>query len=340
MMPVRLKDIAEKTGYSINTVSLALKASTRISTEAREIITDTAKSMNYVPNKIARSLVTNRSDVFGFVVPKYSNFVSSLLASQFERMLSAMGYSMLLVSTKQAGERRVLDVLRSQRVAGIFMFPMLPPDFRLLEYVQKCDTPFVFLSYGRDYELVCDAVYTDREQASYIVTKHLIEMGHRRIGFISSSFYADQPQVDAERYRGHVAALSESGVPYDPEYSVIPLDSSYADGYNAAKTLMNRTGVTAIYGANDPLAVGAMAYCLSHGFRVPEDISFASNDSTDAAAYAPVSLTASIYPIGELTQRAIGIMMERIEKKRDAPFQRIPLHSTLDVRKSVFRVGG
>lgn len=333
-MSARLKDIAQETGFAINTVSLALKNSPRISIETRQVIHEAAKRLDYIPNKVARSLATQKSDLIAFVVGRYNNFIHNEIASAFEQKLSDLGYNMLLATTQRAGGLQTLKVLEEQRVAGIFMFPSLPPDMRQMEYIRRSETPIMLLSYGSDYELPTDAVYVDREQAAYIVIKHLLDHGHRRIGFICSSHNSDQPQFDRERFRGYVSALKERGIDYDPAYSIVTSDCNFSDGYNAAEILFHRTNVTAIFGANDFLACGAMKYYLSHGIRVPEQVSFASNDSTDIAAYAPVALTASAYPILNLRDTAVNLMMERISGRATHPHQRIAIKSTLDVRLS------
>ena len=100
-MAITLKDIAKKTGYSVNTVSLALKNSNRISEEATRAIQEKAKELHYVPNYAARSLVTKRSNLIGLMVRDFSSVTLNLVAAHLERKLSSYGYSLVLMTTEQ-----------------------------------------------------------------------------------------------------------------------------------------------------------------------------------------------------------------------------------------------
>jgi DNA-binding LacI/PurR family transcriptional regulator len=176
----------------------------------------------------------------------------------------------------------------------------------------------------------------DKTYASYSTIRYLVELGHRRIGFICNSSGNDQTQYDCEKFNGYMRALADSGIPYDPTLTVFAAGNSFKAGYDAARHLYRRSNVTAIYGPSDLLACGAMNYYLSHGVKIPEQVSFAGNDSTELAAYAPVPLTSSLYQVEELTDKAIELLMDRIDKVQDAPPfpQRIVLKSVLEVRAS------
>ena len=119
-MATRLKDIALETGYSINTVSLALNGSCRISDETRRAIAETAKRLHYMPNKAARTLVTQRSNLIGLAVREMNNVITNEVAASVERKLSKQGYSMLFASTAQhIGELETLRTVLRWRDEGV-----------------------------------------------------------------------------------------------------------------------------------------------------------------------------------------------------------------------------
>ena len=338
-MSTRLKDIAQETGFSINTVSLALNGSTRISEQTRQIIAEAAARLHYVPNKVARSLVTQRSSLVGLVVREMNNIVTNEVATSIEKKLTRLGYNMIFISTTQhTNELDALRILQGQQVDGILMFPSLPPDSRTLNFARNTDMPIIMLSYG-DYEMSVDAIHVDKEEAAYVVTKHLLDQGHRRIGFISNSAANDSRQFDCEKFSGYTKALAEYNIRFDPALTVFAYGNTYRAGYDSARYLYRRSNVTAIYGASDMLTCGAMSYYLAHNVRIPEEISFISNDSMEISAYAAVPLSASQYPVEELTERAVQLLMARIDKEPDAPpfpYQYAIL-PRLDERKSVAR---
>lgn len=336
-MAVRLKDIAEETGFSINTVSLALQSSSRISASTRQIIENAAKRLHYIPNSTTRFHAAHKREYrsIAFVVPELVGQIQMQVAQAISDRLEAKGYFLQVASCKEYGEIKTLKFLHSQGVEGFFMFPMTPFDLRLLECVRESDVPIVFLSFGADLELVTDAVYVDRMQASYIVTRHLLELGHRRIMYIANASHSIQQMLDVERYHGHVKALNEYGLEYDPNYTFLCDHPDLKNGYESAKTMIRRTDATALYCTNDPMASGALSYLLQKGKRVPQDYSIVSNDSTEVARFASVPITASVYPVQELADKAAEIMLLRIEQPQDAtPSQRIAIPVTLDIRES------
>ncbi|MBV8585894.1 MAG: LacI family DNA-binding transcriptional regulator, partial [Verrucomicrobia bacterium] len=123
---VRLKDIAEKTGFSTNTVSLALRESSRVPSETRAIIQRAARELNYLPNHVAKSLVSKETKTIGLVVTSIKNPVHTLVAELIERTLAEKGYSTLFATSREdlATEKRVIEMFQSRRVDGILIYPV------------------------------------------------------------------------------------------------------------------------------------------------------------------------------------------------------------------------
>lgn len=339
-MPVTLKDIAKELGVSINTISLALNNSSRVSTDTRLRVQEAAERLHYVPNRAAQSLVTRHSKLVGLIVRGFENRIFNQVALHLERLLYQQGYSLVLVdTTPPCSELRALQLLEAQQVEGIFMYPSLPPDKRVVSYIRSLSIPVVMLSYG-DYDVFTDCVYVDREKSSHLVTKHLLELGHREIALVGIPGATNHSMLDCERLNGYLRALNEYGLTFNPACLSSPSHGGYKGGYEAAADLLRRGNFTALYASEDSAAVGAMRYCLEHGKRVPQDISIASNDSTDIAAYAAVPITASRYDVEALTQEAMQQMMRRIRHEGpNEPYVK-KIDTILDVRESTASING
>ncbi|MDL2318135.1 LacI family transcriptional regulator [Eubacteriales bacterium OttesenSCG-928-A19] len=335
-MAVLLKDIAKATGFSTTTVSLALNHSPRISESTKKIVFEAAQKLNYVPNRVARSLATRQSQMIGLIVRAFDSTVLSKVAALLETALADKGYGLLLVTTSSPrNEMDVLRMLESHQVDGIFMFPTLPPDKRLIDYVRGSMTPVIFLSYGQ-YETCTDAVYYDREHSTYLLTKHLLDLGHREIGLICGSGQREIISLDAERLHGYIRALEERGIPFNTNNTAIPMGKNeYEDGYDAARELTRRCDLTAIVASTDGIAIGVIHYFRTHGVRVPEDISVVSHDGSEVAQFAAVPITSTYYDVRELVDHAVPLMMERLANPEEkSPEQVIALKSRLDIRAS------
>lgn len=335
-MSTRLKDIAKETGFSINTVSLALQSSKRISDETRNTIVAAARRLKYTPPIKRQHSEQAGNNLIGLLLPRFGNFIINNVSSAIEKRLFDSGFHLLATTTRPYGEMQALEQLcRQKDVVGVFVFPMIPMDPKLLSFAQDSKIPFVFLSFDSEVELAVDAVYSDCEGSAYLVMKHLIEMGHREIGFVTSMYNSECSQVDLRKYNGVLRAMREVGINYSPSNTVIgSADADYRDGYVAARTLLRRTKVTAIYCTNDPMASGVLSYCIRHGIEVPQQLSIACNDCTSIAQFAAVPITGSLYPTEKVANEAVNLMLSRIKGTNNQPLQRVAFPSELMIGKS------
>ena len=175
----RLKDIAEKTGYGTNTVSLALRGSTRISAAAREKIAKAAEELDYVPNHIAKSLVSRRSHTVGLILHEITNPILTSAAEKIQRRLAARGYGVLFASSSGSPdeELRAIEMFRSRMIDGLLIYPVRHADLDHLKRLRARNFPVVLLIGIDDHEI--DAVGIDEQAGAYDATRHLIDLGHR-----------------------------------------------------------------------------------------------------------------------------------------------------------------
>jgi LacI family transcriptional regulator len=306
---VRLKDIADKTGFSTNTVSLALRQSPRIPPQTRDIIQRAAAELNYLPNQIAKSLVSRETKTIGLVLTDINNPVLTHTAQAIELALAARGYGTLFATSNNnmAEEIRAIEMVRARQVDGILIYPTSHRRLDHLRVLRRANYPIVLLV--ADTEGGIDAVGMDERRGAYKATRHLIDVGHRRIAIIDGA----DPFGNREKRDGYQQALTEAGLAHDPALVLDPRGDSVDRGYWAIDgTMRGDQRPTAIFAANDSLALGALRWCLKHHVRVPEDVAIVGMDNIEFGEYAGVPLSSVDYAVETVTRMAVERLMRLI----------------------------
>lgn len=317
----RLKDIADKTGFSANTVSLALRESPRIPEETREIIRRAARELNYQPNLVARSLVSRETKTIGLILTDIMNPTLTRTAQQVEMALAERGYGTLFATSNHAlsEEIRLTEMFRSRRVDGMLIYPAVHHELDHIKQLRR-HFPVVLLIAGPDSGI--DAVSVDDRAGTYRAVRYLIELGHQRVGFLDPHGYA----VNSEKFEGYRQALEEAGLPFDPSL-VVSTNGHYAThGYYALDNLMSiRKPPTAVFSHNDSLAIGALRWCHRHNRRVPEDIAIMGHDNIEFTEFSNPPLSTMNYAADQVSRTAVDRLMRLISAADTPPEPRITL---------------
>ena len=306
---VRLKDIADKTGFSTNTVSLALRESPRIPLETRNIIRSAALELNYLPNHIAKSLVSRSSMTIGLVLTEITNPILTQTTQAIELALAERGYGTLFATSNNnyADEMRAVELFRSRQVDGMLIYPTSPKKLDHIRPLRRANYPVVMLTGDPDGTL--DAVCVDDRRGAYKATRHLIEIGHKRIGMIDGGSL----RGNNEKLLGYQQALGESGLDADPALLVQPSENSLTGGYWAMDPLMNAPNrPTAVFAVTDSLAIGGLRWLQKHHLRVPDDVAIMGCDNIDFAEYASVPLSSVNYAVDVVSKLAVDRLMRLI----------------------------
>ena len=304
-----LSEVASRAGVSPTTVSHALSGKRHVAASTRESIERAARELHYRPNAVARSLRTRRSHTAGLIIPDISNPFYPRLARGLQDELAAVGCHVLVCNTdrRPGNELEYLVDVLDRQVDGVVIvaFHLSTED---LAQVPLADIPAVSIGPRLDHPSV-DLVSTDDGEGARDATRHLLEAGHT-VGLIGGP--AGLPPSEA-RAGGYREALADFGVPFRPEF-VADGDFTREGGAAAMRELAARPDrPTAVFCANDLMAIGAMDVARELGLDVPGDIAFVGYDDIEAASLVNPSLTTVLNPAAQVGATAGRLLRERMD---------------------------
>jgi LacI family transcriptional regulator len=302
-----------------------------VSPELTRRVRDAAAALGYTPNGTARSLRLRRTQTIGVIVPDVNPFFAEL-TRVIEDHGFAAGYTTILGNADghPERERRYLETLIAKRVDGLILASTLHDAGQLAELVDGTRTPVVVVD--RELELPgVDVVRAEHEAGGYAAVRHLLELGHTRIGCVTGP--PALPPSD-ERTAGYRRALAEAGIRPEPGW-MAEGDFRYASGRRATGELLDGArGVTAIFAANDLMALGVLGELSARGLRIPGDVSVCGFDDVFPSAIVSPSLTSVRQPLQELGQAAVEILRARLAGEASPEPVRRLFPTTLVVRDS------
>ena len=290
---ITIKDVAKKAGVSISTVSRVINDSKPVTDEVKQKVLDVIKETGYIPNPLARSLVTKKSQLIGVIVPEVSDSFVNEILNGIEEIAKMYDYDILLANTYSNKEQELksINLLRAKQVEGIVMISWKVEEDHI-NYIQNCGIPAAYISKtARNYDI--HTVSTSNVEATHDMTKYLIDKGHEKIAFIMTS--EDDTVLEMERLSGYEKALKESNLDLDKNL-IRYGGTTYETGYKSMKELLEDGIVPhAAFVTGDEAAIGAINAICDAGYRVPEDISVAGfNDVKIAKMYRPKLTTVSV----------------------------------------------
>ena len=298
-------DVAARAGVSQPTVSQVLSGNpkARVSAETRARVLRAAEELGYRPNVLAQGLVRRRSFALGVVVPDLSNPFYAAVVSGAEKVASREGYAVFLCETGETPAERHLEALSSRQIDGV-----------ILDAVGAAGLASSSLA-GMNVVLVDEsldtypAVVSDAEQAGELAARHLLSLGHRRLAYVG-------PAIDASafrlRERGYARALRSAGVAIESDmWRRVP--PTVAGGLQAMRALLaQRTRPTAVFCANDLVALGALKACAMAKVAVPRELSIVGCDDIELAQLVTPELTTIAIPARELGARAARLLIRQL----------------------------
>jgi LacI family transcriptional regulator len=329
---VTVIDVAREAGVSPSTVSRILNGTTAVANDKRQRVMAAIAKMGYQPNVLAQSLVRGRSNTIGIVTPDLSSAFYGAAIGGVEQAFIGSGYHPLFGSAHwQAGEERAaIDLLLNRKVDGLIVMGGFSDASYLLEVHKRL--PLILI--GRQIEGMEDhCLASDNAHGAFLATQHLIEFGHRRIAHIAGP---TSNQDAYQRHLGYRRALEAYGLEYNP-IMVQEGDFLERSGAMALESLLMRAPTfSAVFAANDQMAMGARLALARRGLRVPEDVSIVGFDDLPSSPYLYPPLTSVRQPMNEMGFQATTALIAHLKGQ---PFKLEHPDVSLVVRESTVRIG-
>lgn len=327
-----IKDIARKLKISPSTVSRALKNHPDISESTKKAVNELAQKLNYQPNAVALSLKQRRSNTIGVIIPEIVHYFFSSVISGIEDVAYDAGFNVIICQSNEKYDREVANVktLLAHRVDGILVSVSKETrNYNHFQYVRKNKIPLVF--YDRVVPgLKTDQVIIDDFEAAYQATKHLTDIGRKKI----VHFAAPQNLLIAlKRKEGYLKALAHAGIKTGNELVF------QADNFEKARVAMldilkNNLDFDGVFAVNDLTAIGAMQTLLKKGIKVPEDVAVVGFSDGRFSGITDPTLTSVDQHGYEMGTVATEMLLKRIMSENDYPCRTQILNANLIVRES------
>jgi LacI family transcriptional regulator, galactose operon repressor len=331
-----IKDIARKAKVSSTAVSVALNNRAGVSERTRRRIFKIAEKLQYRPNWVAKSLISQHTRTIGLIIPSITDPFYPEIERGVEKIADECSYAVIASNTYGSldAERRAIDILRSRGVDGIILTTVEIDDPHIRPLVED-EFPFVLISrYSMDPELTnkMNYVVADNYSGGYQAIEHLYRLGHDRIAIIEGP---RKTSTAIQKTQGVLKAMKDFGMKPDPGLMV---ECGYVriKAYEATKRLLSGKSnrPSAFFCQDDNMALGAREAILSTGLRIPEDVALVGNDDIDTASLSGIDLTTvrqDQYEMGSLGAR---ILLDRIERTTPARVNKVVLEAKLVKRKS------
>lgn len=326
-----MKQIAEKTGYSVNTVSCALRDKPEIPESTRLLIQEKAKNMSYIANSTARALQSGESLTIAIIIGDISNPNLSIIVKELEISARFHGYNAIIINTEEDPDIENLAVLNvlSRNVDGIVMMPC-QKEIGIILTLKKAEIPFVLI--GRHFpQIPTDFVTGDDEKGAFLAVSHLIERGHSRILFLNGPAYISNAVM---RLKGYQKAFSDKGYPLIDD---LVLETDIMVGKTAEvihKVEEQGIQYTAIFAFSDLIAFEAICTLQEIGKKIPEDISIIGFDNIQSKIPIPFGITSVGASKTKMAQRSIEILLSKMKDQTIEKLTQEFLEPTLIIRES------
>jgi len=323
-------DVGTRARVSVATVSSVINNSSYVSPELRQRVEAAIRELNYSPNLLARGLARQKTLTLGVLVPDIANFFYPELVRGVEDKAKEAGYTIILGSSDNqlSKEEVYLELFLSKRVDGIVLIKAPGEMSPALEQSLKKNGPPIVLLDREHPSLSADTVVADDFGGGRMAVRHLLDLGHKRIGIIRGVSGASTTE---DRFRGYQTALDERHVPVHPDL-IAEGDYGMDSGYVAGMALLRRKP-TAVFVTNYMMTLGLLRAIEEQKLSCPKDISIVSYDDFIWSDIFPPRLTCVVQPKYMLGYKAAETLISRIQGKHKRPRREV-LENRLQIRSS------
>lgn len=325
-----IRDVAERAGVATSTVSHVVNGTRNVDPVLAERVKAAIAELGYRPNALARSMRRGQTHTVGLIIPDIANPFFSDLARAFEDAALGAGYSTIICNSdgEEQKESGYLEVLLSKKVDGLVLIGDSQTSESLRHAVEE-GPPTIAVDRDLD-DMPVSQVMVDNIGGGLIAGRHLLDLGHRDIGVIAGP---DGLGASAKRLEGFIRALSEAGLTVREE-RVFRGDFRAASGRAVIKRWLEADSLpSAVFAANDLMAIGALSAAHAAGIPVPSRLSVVGFDGIPFGADVSPGLTTVTQPTAEIATTAVAMLLERL-RDREAPLQKTEFSVSLLVRES------
>ncbi|MHB8065306.1 MAG: LacI family DNA-binding transcriptional regulator [Ruminiclostridium sp.] len=330
-MPIGIKDVAKVANVSTATVSHVINGTRFVSIEKTDKVREAMSELNYHPNLIARSLRSQKSKTIGLLIPDISNSYYTGLAEGIEITLRKSGYHMILSNShdKFEDEIEMIEVFNSLCLDGLIIIPALGEQNHL-KNVLTGNYPVVFTD-RKPRGIKGDCVVLENEKSTYEVIHLLISKGHKKIGLVTGDF---STSTTSDRVLGYKEAFNDNNLEVN-ESLIKAGDFSFDSGYEITKSLVKDEKVTALFYANDTMAVGGITYLKEEKIKIPEQVALIICNNFKWTQIINPPLSVVVQPSYELGQKAAEVLLSRINHPvKRTKFKEYRIPTSVVIRES------
>lgn len=328
-MSSTIKDIAKKAGVSYSTVSRALNDYPEVNKQTKKKILKIAMEMQYQPNALARGLVKKETKTIGLLIPDITNPFYPELAKGVEDAANEAGYSIFLCNTNwsEKREENYLAVLQQKHIDGLIMSPSSDATEHL-QYISSSGLKVVFID-SKIQIVNCTSIIINNARGGQMATEHLIQKGHKDIAFIGGQQDNFPTQ---ERLKGYRSALNDFNIQINKNHIQFG-NYSRESGYNIMCYLLKSDKKpTAVFAANDVIALGVIQAIKKFELSIPSDIAVVGFDGIEYASLPEIQLSTISQPIYEMGKISLNTLINQLSKNEQTISQLIMLEPELIIR--------
>jgi LacI family transcriptional regulator len=332
---ITIKDVAEKAGVSVATVSRVINNEKYVNEDLRRYVLKIVNDMGYQPDGIARGLRTKSTNVISLVIPDINNPFYPEVARGVQSVADEYEYVVILCNTDRVVQReqKFVNILNQQRVEGIIINPS-GSTRREMNILARLNIPVVLIS-SQNILPNFDIVMVDNIQGVRLAIDHFYELGHRRIGLVGGSREVSSGE---QRYQGYIQSIARHGIPVEEEL-ITEGKFDHNGGYECMKRLLKlKNRPTAVFAANDIMAIGAVSAIYETGLKIPDDISIIGFDDIAYSRMMYPKLTTVSQPKFEMGAIATQMLFERVTGQEIPNPRRKILDHSLVIRDTTQRI--
>jgi DNA-binding LacI/PurR family transcriptional regulator len=321
-----IRNIAKLSGVSIGTVYNVLNNPEKVKRTKREKVVEVIKQLNYempIPSskKLTRTL--------GLVISNINNPLYPPVVKGVEEVLDQHGYSLILCNTEKNLKKEInyIQMLEEREVDGVVIMSASElSNYHHIYKLKENGVPIVIINRSTEDPTISQ-IMIDTFRGGYNATMHLIQLQHTRIAFFSDLKEDGTNNAFTRRYKGYLWALEHYGIPFDEKLVFEKSGDHFQSGYQQAKEMYRKYGAselpTAVFVANDAMAIGAIHFFKKKGIRIPDDLSIVGFNNNFFADYCEPGLTTVNFPIYEAGKKAASYIIDEIQGLRREPFQEV-----------------